>query len=98
MLQLVPAVVGSGSLTLTLVAVPGPLLLTVITKPIGEPADTLGLSALLSMWIDGQSTLTSTGPTLVLGALLAWSSALLWYVAQLALLVAAVMCTLRLLL
>ena len=34
MLHEVPGVVGSGSLTATLLAVPGPLLLTVMVKPI----------------------------------------------------------------
>src|SRR5262245_25824585 len=43
--QLSPVPVGSGSDTVTPVAVPGPLLVSVIVKPIGLPAVTDGTSA-----------------------------------------------------
>ena len=49
MFQLIPTfgVVGSGSLSCTLLAVPTPSLETVIVKPIGLPATTLAASAVL---------------------------------------------------
>src|SRR5260370_1347877 len=46
----VPA--GNGSLTVTPVACPAPVLVTVTWNPIGSPAFTDGASAVLVMWID----------------------------------------------
>src|SRR6185369_12765904 len=54
MLQLVPAVVGS--VTVTLNAEPAPLLVTETTKPIESPAGTDALSAVLVRSRSGQST------------------------------------------
>ena len=54
--QLVPAVVGRVSDTVALVAVPAPLLVAVITKPIGWPAATVPLSAVLARLIAPQFT------------------------------------------
>ena len=45
--QLIPVPVGSGSLTPTLFAVPGPAFDTVTVKPIGFPAETVAASAVL---------------------------------------------------
>src|SRR6266542_3565740 len=42
---------GSGSLTVTPVAVPAPVLLTATVKPIGSPAFTVKASAVLRMWM-----------------------------------------------
>ena len=47
--QLTPAPVGSGSLRVTPVAVPAPVLDTVMVKPIGSPAFTLVASAVFVM-------------------------------------------------
>src|SRR5215831_5009035 len=46
----VPA--GSGSFTVTPVAVPGPELDTLMPNPSGSPAFTVPLSAVFTMWID----------------------------------------------
>src|SRR5260370_1264392 len=43
---------GSGSVTVTPVAVPAPVLVTVTWNPIGSPAFTVAASAVLRMWID----------------------------------------------
>ena len=56
MVQLVPASVGSVSVTTTPLATPGPLLVTVIVKPIGSPADTDAASATFSMSIEAHWT------------------------------------------
>src|SRR4029077_5201988 len=92
MLQLVPAVVGSVSETCTLLAVPGPLLVTVIVKPMPVPADTLLASAVLRMWIDGQSTVIATVGVVPPLPLVNDRLGVLLYVAQLVLVVLAVMC------
>src|SRR5438093_11055399 len=47
--QTIPAPVGSGSESVTSLAIPGPLLPTVIVNPIGSPALTLAASATLSI-------------------------------------------------
>jgi chloramphenicol 3-O-phosphotransferase len=70
MLHVIPVPVGSGSLSVTLVAVPGPVLLTVMPKPIGEPALTDALSAVFVMWRLGHSTVVEAE---------AWTCA--WFVA-----------------
>src|SRR4051794_28913321 len=54
--QLVPASVGIGSVTVTPLASPGPLLVTVIVKPILSPADTEPASATFSMSIEAHCT------------------------------------------
>src|SRR5437879_1869818 len=46
-----PEPAGSGSLTVTPLAVPVPLLLTVTVKPIGSPALTVAASAVLLTWM-----------------------------------------------
>ena len=56
--QLVPASVGSVSVTETPLATPGPLLVTVIVKPIGSPADTEPVSATFSMSMEAPRTIT----------------------------------------
>src|SRR5215467_3268037 len=61
--QLRSAPPGSGSLTTTLDAVPAPLLVTVTSKPMGEPALTglAGLATLLMVtW--GHCTMTEAAP------------------------------------
>src|SRR5947209_314699 len=70
MLQTMSVPVGSGSLSATLVAVPGPVLLTVMPKPIGEPALTDALSAVLVMCRLGHTTVVEAE---------AWTCA--WFVA-----------------
>src|SRR5439155_19931094 len=47
--QLMPVFVGSGSVSETLFAGPGPLFVTLILKPMSLPALTLAASAVLSM-------------------------------------------------
>src|SRR5436309_2727396 len=54
--QDVPASVGSGSDTVTLRAVPAPLLVTTTVNPIVSPAETLVLSAVLAMSIAAPRT------------------------------------------
>src|SRR2546425_215664 len=46
-----PEPAGSGSLTVTPLAVPVPVLLTVTVKPIGSPALTVAASAVLLTWM-----------------------------------------------
>ncbi len=58
MVQLVPASVGSVSVTATPLATPGPLLVTVMVKPMGSPAETDAASATFSMSIEAPSTTT----------------------------------------
>ena len=56
-LQLTPVPVGSGSLTVTPLAVPRPVLVTVTVNPIGSPALTDAASAVFVIWIVASSTL-----------------------------------------
>src|SRR5438128_655773 len=94
--QLVPAVVGSVSLTVTPCAVPAPVLLTVTTKPMVSPALTVPASATLVMWMLAQLTVVSAEAD-TSALLVAWAVATLWYVApQLAAVVELVTCTLKL--
>src|SRR5687768_3967399 len=58
-----PDPAGSGSLSVTPLAEPGPLLVTVIVKPIGEPAFTEAASAVFVIARFGHWTVMSTGPT-----------------------------------
>src|SRR5947199_5344159 len=98
----VPA--GSGSDSVTPVAVPVPtalLLLTVMLKPIGLPAFTAALSAVLRTETSGHCTvvdawLLATLPLLVV-RLVAFAVALLVYVLQLEAVVPLTTCTCRLL-
>src|SRR5438270_6220658 len=88
MLQLRSPPAGSGSLTVTPVAVPGPLLLTTMSKPMPVPALTgpAGL-AVLVMWMVGHCTPTLATGELAKASLLATTVALLLTVAQSAALV-----------
>src|SRR6266496_2554729 len=55
-----PEPAGRLSLTVTFLARPVPLLLTVIVKPIGSPAFTVPASAVFRMWIEaGRQWITS---------------------------------------
>src|SRR5690348_16900165 len=56
--QLMPVPVGSGSLNVTLVAMPGPALCALIVKPMFDPALTLASSASLVNESVGQFTRT----------------------------------------
>src|SRR5260370_1351513 len=65
-----PDPAGSGSVTVTPVAVPAPAFLTTTVNPIGSPAFTVGLSAVLVIWIWAGCTVKGsqelvTGPTSV---------------------------------
>ena len=53
--------VGSGSIKVTFLAVPGPLLVTSIVKPIESPAPTLALSGVLVIARTGQLTVITVG-------------------------------------
>src|SRR5689334_23744029 len=55
-----PAVLGSASVTLTPVAVPAPLLVTVSLKPMGSPALTEAASAVLTILTSAQLTVTES--------------------------------------
>src|SRR3954452_13662694 len=94
--QLVPASVGSVSETVTPLASPGPLLVTVIVKPILSPADTEPASATFSMSIEAPSTTTwsvsSSEPSLVV---LTWAVLITGLAATVALVVGLVMWTVR---
>src|SRR3954454_3974442 len=96
MVQLVPASVGIGSVTVTPFASPGPLLVTVIRKPIASPAETDGASATFSMSIEAPSTTTwsvsSSEPSLVV---VTWAVLTTGLSATVALVVGLVMCTVR---
>src|SRR5260221_4052131 len=74
---------GSGSLTVSLVAVPGPLLVTVMSNPMLVPALTgpTGL-AVLVMWMLGHCTVTVATGELTKALLEATAVALLLTVAQ----------------
>ncbi len=54
--QLTPAPVGNGSSSVTPVAVPAPVLFTLIVKPIDSPAFTVALSAVFVIWRPGHWT------------------------------------------
>ncbi len=54
--QLTPAPPGSGSDSVTLVAVPAPVFETAIVNPIGSPAFTEGASAVFVIWSPGHCT------------------------------------------
>src|SRR5712691_9789226 len=56
--QLIPLPPGSGSVSVVPVESPGPALLSVIVKPIGEPAFTVAASAALVMVSVGQFTVS----------------------------------------
>src|SRR5438445_285122 len=86
---------GSASVRVTPVALPLPVLLTVTVKPMAVPAETLVASAVLLTWIDGQSTV-SEAECWSLPSLPDVALAVLLYVAQLVLVVAAVTWTLML--
>src|SRR5438270_2047523 len=88
MLQFRSPPAGSGSVTVTPVAVPGPLLLTTMSKPMPVPALTgpAGL-AVLVMWMVGHCTPTLATGELAKASLLATTVALLLTVAQSAALV-----------
>src|SRR4051794_16832135 len=94
--QVVPASVGIGSVTVTPLATPGPLLVTVIVKPIVSPAETDGASATFSMSIEAPSTTTwsvsSSEPSLVV---VTWAVLTTGLSATVALVVGLVMCTVR---
>src|SRR5262249_32605035 len=65
-----PDPAGNGSLTVTPVACPAPVLLTLMVTPIGSPASTDAASAVLRMWISAPSTVKGsqgpvTGPTFI---------------------------------
>ena len=89
MLQFRSPPAGSGSVMVTSVAVPGPLLLTTMSKPMPVPALTgpAGL-AVLVMWMVGHCTTTLATGELTRSSLLATTVALLLTVAQSAALVA----------
>src|SRR5579884_2043356 len=95
----VPAGSGSCIVTPNAVPVPGALeLLTVTVKPIDCPVLTGPTgTAFLTMARSGHCTVTATGPTLAPVPLVADTSALLSYTAQLSGVVAARRCTCRLL-
>src|SRR5262245_23639808 len=90
MLQETPEPVGSGSFSETLVAVPGPLLLTVITKPIWLPASTGSASATLVMLKLGQRTVTVSDAVTV-PSFVSEADAVFGYALQLAAVVGLVM-------
>jgi hypothetical protein len=81
--QLMPVPVGSGSDNVTPVAVPTPLFLTVIVKPIWSPALTVALSAVLVISRPGQFTVVEADAC-TCGLLAALALAVFGYVAQLA--------------
>src|SRR5215208_6398434 len=56
--QLRPGVAGSGSDSVTSCAVPGPLFLTVIVKPMSSPASTVPSSAIFVIAMSGHCTVT----------------------------------------
>jgi len=58
MVQLTPVPAGRSSVTLSPVASPAPLLVSVTVKPIGEVAPTLTASAVFVMVTTGQSTVS----------------------------------------
>ena len=79
--QLMPAPVGSASLSVTPVAVPGPLLFSVIVKPMLLPAFTLAASAVFVICRLGHCTVTDA---LAVTGRSRTSVAVLLYVPQLA--------------
>ena len=90
--QVIPGPEGSGSDKVTLVAVPVPLLVTRIVKPIGSPAETVVASAVLLMARFGHLTWMEA-EALALPSLVVVTSAVLLTVPQLALVVGDVMWT-----
>jgi hypothetical protein len=94
--QLTPDPAGSGSDSVTPVAVPVPEALefeTETVNPIGEPALTLGASADFVMLSAGARTLVTAVELIGVGMLVALAVAVLVYVPALAEVVALVMCT-----
>src|SRR5579864_6202457 len=91
--QLMPEPVGSGSLMVTPLAVPGPPLLTVTVKPMSVPVLTGVLSAVLVMPSDGHCTVVDACAMRVPFSLPTVAVAWLSYTAQLAYTVVLVMCT-----
>src|SRR4051794_31327614 len=81
--QSIPVPPGSGSLSVTALAVPGPEFDTVIVKPIGLPALTVDESAVLLIARFGQLTVVDAF-AFTLCAFVAAATAVLSYVAQLA--------------
>jgi hypothetical protein len=90
--QFTPVPPGSGSDKVTPVAVPTPVLDTVIVKPIWSPALTVALSAVLLICKPGQFTVVLAFAVTV-GLFVASAVAVFGYVAQLAKTVALVTCT-----
>ena len=88
-----PVPVGSASVSVTLVAVPGPALLTVIVKPIAVPALTVAASAVLVMERLGHCTVVCAVAGAGAVPFVMLTVAVLLYVAQLAAVVGLVMCT-----
>jgi hypothetical protein len=90
--QLVPAVVGSTSVSVTPVAVPAPVFVTVIVKPIASPALTGEPSAVFVMSIDAQFTVV-VADACTCAWLLACADAVFGYAAHEAPVVGELTCT-----
>lgn len=96
MVQLKPGLFGRGSVTVTLNALPAPLFVTAIVKPIGVGAVTVLASAVLVIWAFGHCTVVDACVDVTGAWLSASAVAVLLYVPQVAALVGLETCTVAL--